>query len=272
MTKSRRFHTKSMDPSDQALYKAFVDSEHPYSENDFSEAMRACSTYDHAQLDAFVKAARTRNLRVVVLTSGGTAAPLERSCVRFIDNFSTGNRGAACVEHFLRYKENGDANYRYAVIFLTRKGSAQPFARSVTVPGLVESGDVSLNEEDKLVVHSRSLEEYTRNISAVRDRLFTIPFVTVGDYLLMLRSTAGIVRESGKSAMFFLAAAVSDFFIPEARLPVHKIQSGESDLVLTLERVPKCLGMLSQLWCPEAFTVSFKVSFHLKLLLFRGEA
>jgi phosphopantothenate-cysteine ligase len=41
--------------------------------------------------------------------------------VRFIDNFSTGLRGAASAEKFL---ENG-----YAVIFLHRAGSAMPFAR-----------------------------------------------------------------------------------------------------------------------------------------------
>ena len=32
---------------------------------------------------------------IVLVTSGGTTAPLERSAVRFIDNFSSGSRGAA---------------------------------------------------------------------------------------------------------------------------------------------------------------------------------
>ncbi len=35
---------------------------------------------------------------VVVITAGGTQAPLETNTVRFVDNFSTGARGAACVE------------------------------------------------------------------------------------------------------------------------------------------------------------------------------
>lgn len=38
--------------------------------------------------------------RLVCVTSGGTAVPLERRCVRFIDNFSSGNRGAASTEYF----------------------------------------------------------------------------------------------------------------------------------------------------------------------------
>lgn len=56
---------------------------------------------------------------MVCITSGGTTVPLERNCVRFIDNFSRGNRGAFSAESFL---EAG-----YAVIFLTRAGSAQPY-------------------------------------------------------------------------------------------------------------------------------------------------
>ena len=47
---------------------------------------------------------------IVLVTLGGTTAPLERSAVRFIDNFSSGSRGAASAEYFL---ERG-----YAVVFL----------------------------------------------------------------------------------------------------------------------------------------------------------
>lgn len=39
---------------------------------------------------------------VVVITSGGTTVPLERNCVRFIDNFSKGMRGALSAEQFLQ--------------------------------------------------------------------------------------------------------------------------------------------------------------------------
>jgi phosphopantothenate-cysteine ligase len=39
--------------------------------------------------------------RVVCVTSGGTTVPLERRCVRFIDNFSSGHRGAASTEYEL---------------------------------------------------------------------------------------------------------------------------------------------------------------------------
>lgn len=36
--------------------------------------------------------------RVVCVTSGGTTVPLEQRCVRYIDNFSSGFRGAASTE------------------------------------------------------------------------------------------------------------------------------------------------------------------------------
>lgn len=50
--------------------------------------------------------------RVVLVTSGGTTVPLERLTVRFVDNFSSGTRGAASTEYFL---ESG-----YKVIMLYR--------------------------------------------------------------------------------------------------------------------------------------------------------
>lgn len=36
--------------------------------------------------------------RIVLVTSGGTTVPLEQRCVRYIDNFSSGHRGAASAE------------------------------------------------------------------------------------------------------------------------------------------------------------------------------
>jgi len=38
---------------------------------------------------------------IACVTSGGTTVPLERNCVRFIDNFSAGTRGAMSTEQFL---------------------------------------------------------------------------------------------------------------------------------------------------------------------------
>ena len=43
---------------------------------------------------------------IVVVTSGGTTVPLERNCVRFVDNFSSGTRGALSAEQFLKVRKN----------------------------------------------------------------------------------------------------------------------------------------------------------------------
>jgi len=48
--------------------------------------------------------------------------------VRFIDNFSTGSRGAASAEEFLR---GSGASVTYAVIFLHRRGAPLPYLRKL---------------------------------------------------------------------------------------------------------------------------------------------
>ena len=75
-----------------------------------------------ATLDAFVSRHVAANRPLACVTSGGTSVPLERRTIRRVDNFSGGARGAASTEYFL---EEG-----YAVIFLARAHSAQPFVRS----------------------------------------------------------------------------------------------------------------------------------------------
>lgn len=61
-------------------------------------------------------------------------------------------------------------------------------------------------------------------------------------------------------ALIYLAAAVSDFYVPASEMETHKIQSGDHDgLVLNLRNVPKCMGLLRKTWAPEAFVVSFKL-------------
>ena len=66
-------------------------------------------------------AAKGQQRRIVLITSGGTTVPLEKNTVRFIDNFSTGSRGSKSAECFLEQE--------YAVIFMHRSSSMQPFAQ-----------------------------------------------------------------------------------------------------------------------------------------------
>lgn len=57
--------------------------------------------------------------------------------------------------------------------------------------------------------------------------LLILPFTTVTEYMFELRALAHIMKPLGANALFYLAAAVSDFFIPRDRMAEHKIQSSE---------------------------------------------
>lgn len=74
--------------------------------SDFWADCPADSTVLNQELEAFLKYHKTSDGSLsrpfVVVTSGGTTVPLERRCVRFIDNFSAGHRGALSTEQFLQ--------------------------------------------------------------------------------------------------------------------------------------------------------------------------
>lgn len=51
--------------------------------------------------------------------------------------------------------------------------------------------------------------------------LHTVTFVTVNDYLFLLRGIAGViggVDGPGRMVMYYLAAAVSDFYLPRQKM------------------------------------------------------
>jgi phosphopantothenate-cysteine ligase len=214
--------------------------------------------------------------RVVLVTSGGTTVPLEQQTVRFIDNFSAGTRGATSAEYFL---QNG-----YAVIFLHRQFSLLPYSRhySHNTRSFLdymreEDGRVTVDQEhqDQMLQVLRQYNEAKRD-----NKLLILSYVTITEYLWNLREVAQLMKPLGPKAMFYLAAAVSDFFVPQDRMVEHKIQSNEEflqtakasgkdkqpaartegrSLVIDLEPVPKFLKQLVDGWAPEAMIVSFKL-------------
>lgn len=203
------------------------------------------------KMDAFVS--KMEGL-VACVTSGGTTVPLERNTVRFIDNFSTGNRGAASAEQLLAQG--------YAVIFLHREHSAFPFARKRMPPAKsakewLQSKDTEGELEDK------------RSYALQASRFLALPFTTISEYLHLLRAAACALNAAGPNAIIVLAAAVSDFYIPHDQMVEHKIQSSvttsehvQGGLVLKLWPVPKLLGSIKHSaasWAPSAFVVGFKL-------------
>lgn len=201
---------------------------------------------------------------IVCITSGGTTVPLEKRCVRFIDNFSAGTRGALSVEEFL---EAG-----YAVVFLTRDQSVQPFCQDLGSATDVLSGVLEVDNKGGVCVRECQLGGVRTLLQKLewveREKLLLrVEFTTVFDYLEKLQRIAQHLSVCGNKAMFYLAAAVSDFYIPWEKLSDHKIQSREGSMQLDLEVVPKALMILSEEWAPQAFVVSFKLETDDSILL-----
>ena len=226
--------------------------------------------------------------RLVLITSGGTTVPLENQTVRFIDNFSAGTRAATSAEHFL---EQG-----YAVIFLHRRFSLLPYSRHYSHStncflDFLREGpgeSVVVSEEYRAAMLSL-LRKYQR---ANQERmLLSLPFTTITDYLWMLREVATLMQPLGARGLFYLAAAVSDFFIPRDRMVEHKIQSSEmggdggsgdgsptrtisvhhQKLIIDLDPVPKFLKRLVDGWAPEGMVVSFKLETDPALLVSKAQ-
>ena len=229
---------------------------------------------------------------VVLITSGGTTVPLENQTVRFIDNFSAGTRGATSAEYFL------DADY--AVIFLHRQFSLLPYSRHYShstncfLDFLTEgaNGEVVAKHD----YQHRMMEVLQKYNAAKREKkLLLLPFTTISDYLWSLREIAMLMQPLGPRGLFYLAAAVSDFFIPRDRLSEHKIQSSElpkqrqygtmgsknekerfpeeaKKLVIDLDPVPKFLKSLVEGWAPEGMIVSFKLETDPSILIDKAQA
>lgn len=262
------------------------------------------------QLQAFIVQHASHHRPVALVTSGGTAADLEIHSVRCLDNFSTGTRGAASVEAFLRKG--------YAVVHLWRIGSASPYGRlvgeAIGIQGnqgistaavgklFVGAGDVEQDEEDQMVqtvlanddpwlteptatgnlpnsmrrnkktdsapitLHRRI--EYSSRLqmalkerqSAINEgRLLTLPFRSIEEYLAKLYLCCSALKDCQALAIVYLAAAVSDFYVPKDQRSEHKIQSGTGSLTLTLQPVPKVMAVIRHRWAPDAFLCSFKL-------------
>lgn len=134
--------------------------------------------------------------------------------VRFLDNFSAGTRGATSAEYFL--------SQGYAVIFLHRIHSLRPFSRHYShslnpfLDLLTISSDSEIRIRSGEVDRLRPvLEAYNR--SQTEGTLLSVDFQTINEYLWLLKGVSRAMAPLGRRGMFYLAAAVSDFFLPEDR-------------------------------------------------------
>ena len=310
---------------------------------------------------------------IALVTSGGTITTLEQNTIRYLDNFSTGQRGAISVEEFCKRG--------YAVIHLWRKGSTAPYSRvlqkllgcqqgnhglDANALGYLFQGQQSQQQHQIQQQHQQSNndDEHTgkqvkndakskksglhhdpwltstkRSNSStaattattsnsdyipmsdnhyssqnrmqltthilynnllqrkLRERadvisnnlLYTLPFTTIEEYLALLKIATEAMRQCQSLGLIYLAAAVSDFYIPEEAKCLHKIQSRnygidsnekakkeddddndpsdsaiimnpvDNSISITMQTVPKVIKNIREEWSPHAYCVSFKL-------------
>lgn len=205
-------------------------------------------------LAVFLNDNRSKQHPIALVTSGGTIVPLEKNMVRFIDNFSKGSRGAASAECFLAEG--------FSVVYLHRRGSQFPFSRvssscatstkllnALSLKGLcgllVAVCFTSLCKlvmlqyrllsllcpvGDDLVVEveegvkKQLLCEANAYKSATSARMFLpIEFESLQDYLSKLEECSKVLGVLNERLCIYLAAAVSDFFIPDDKVPYKNV-------------------------------------------------
>lgn len=138
----------------------------------------------------------------------------------------------------------------YAVVFFHRTGTIKPF--EVRVPdGLLVFGASGLAVDKSHADYAR-LAELTQTRAQHQRRLFEVEFQGLFPYLYGLRSLAVLLEgfraasQPGPCVALYLAAAVSDFFLPREAMSEHKMQSRDlaashGGLTLCLSQTPKLL-------------------------------
>lgn len=177
--------------------------------------------------------------RLVLVTSGGTSVRLEKNTVRSIENFSTGKRGALCTEEFL-YND-------YNVIFLYRENSLKPFLNHFQLKDFFENNNIS------------EYEKYKHLYQKYKEKIHYIEYNDVEEYLELYEYISKELSVFGVNSIIFLAAAVSDFYIPKDKIVENKIQSNDSELTIQLYPIKKEIYKIKTEWNPKAFLISFKL-------------
>ncbi|DBA02356.1 TPA: hypothetical protein N0F65_007175 [Lagenidium giganteum] len=212
------------------------------------------------QVDAFVTTQLQDRCRgVALVTSGATIVPLDGGNESFVDLSSRVQeyQGPACVEYLL--------HLGYAVIFLHREDSLEPFTRHFQK--YIKNGAfmdmLRMSGEGHIVLDGLDDAQQLRfqHIMALykesKDRLLNIPFTSVQQYLMLLKLTTQAINRAKNRGIVILAATVMDFYVPvkEDKLWRNK-KNGEFSV--NFVRVPNLIRKIRKDWCRKAFLVTFK--------------
>jgi hypothetical protein len=159
---------------------------------------------------------------LVCITSGGTTVPLERNCVRFVDNFSRGARGALSAEQFLAAG--------YAVLFLSRGGSSQPyvveFQEELGVHSLADVFQLQADGRTCLAAHGRGglAAAVAAAAAAVKAGTYLrVEFTTLFEYMAVSKWCPRPRVASSRLACAAAAARRSPPFCPPSPLTAFSV-------------------------------------------------
>jgi phosphopantothenate-cysteine ligase len=136
-----------------------------------------------------------------------------------------GTRGATSAEYFLKAG--------YAVIFMHRQFSLQPFSRhySHSINPFLDFLEIEAKPDDssnppRITATPSEYDDLLEVLTAYKSvqqagSLHTLTFVSVNDYLWLLRALSQELSILGRNALYYLAAAVSDFFLPREKMVSH---------------------------------------------------
>ena len=108
-----------------------------------------------------------------------------------------------------------------------RQFSLQPFSRHYshsTNPFLdLLTVDATSGSTQEITITQEAKERLLSVLASYRiaqreGTLLTLTFITINDYLWLLRGVSKEMAILGRGAMYYLAAAVSDFFVPTHKL------------------------------------------------------
>lgn len=193
---------------------------------------------------------------IILITSGGTSVPLEKNTVRSIENFSTGKRGSLCAEYFLKND--------YIVIFFYRNTSLKPFLHRSCLDEYFHSDFDTNSYLNEFKTYRELYEKYTKS-------LLLISYSDLDYYLMMYEYISKQLSIFGKHSIIFLAAAVSDFYIPKDIISTNKIHSS-GELTLKLSPVKKEIYKIKEEWNKEAMVITFKLETDEEILMAKAKA
>lgn len=210
-----------------------------------------------------------RGYAVIHLMRKGSTAPYARVLNQYLGLKQTNHSlDTECLGRLFAIEgENEDDDIVQSVLqqeerdpWLSEPSQSQEPGNTNARTGRKSSDELSLHRG---LAYSTSVQRALKERSAAlsEGRLLTVHFRTIEEYLAKLQLCAEGVKDCQSLALFFLAAAVSDFYVPKEERAEHKIQSagGSGELVLRLHPVPKTIGELRKTWAPDSFVVSFKL-------------